>query len=57
MITLEKTSDKFAVVNVTRRSFLQGALSASAFVLCVGKAPLLAKAAGNAAPGSVAPIN
>ena len=55
MITLEKASDKFAVVNVTRRSFLQGALSASAFVLCVGKAPLLAKAAGNAAPGSVAP--
>ena len=55
MITLEKASDKFAVVNVTRRSFLQGALSASAFVLCVGKAPLLARAAGNAAPGSVAP--
>jgi len=55
MITLEKASDKFAVVNVTRRSFLQGALSASAFVLCVGKAPLLAKVAGNAAPGSVAP--
>jgi len=49
MITLEKASDKFAVVNVTRRSFLQGALSASAFVLCVGKAPLLAKAAENAA--------
>jgi isoquinoline 1-oxidoreductase beta subunit len=55
MITLEKGSDKFAVVNVTRRSFLQGALSASAFVLCVAKAPLLAKAAGNVAPGSVAP--
>ena len=49
MITLEKASDKFAVVNVTRRSFLQGALSASAFVLCVGKVPLLAKAAGNTA--------
>jgi isoquinoline 1-oxidoreductase beta subunit len=55
MITLEKGFDKFAVVNVTRRSFLQGALSASAFVLCVAKAPLLAKAAGNVAPGSVAP--
>jgi isoquinoline 1-oxidoreductase beta subunit len=54
MITLEKGFDKFAVVNVTRRSFLQGALSASAFVLCVAKAPLLAKAAGNVAPGSVA---
>ncbi len=55
MITLEKTSSTFAVVNVTRRSFLQGALSASAFVLCVAKAPLFAKAAGNVAPGSVAP--
>ena len=39
MITLEKASEDFAVVNVTRRSFLQGALSASAFVLCVAKAP------------------
>ena len=55
MITLEKASENFAVVNVTRRSFLQGALSASAFVLCVAKAPLLAKAAGNTGPGSVAP--
>ena len=55
MITLEKASEDFAVVNVTRRSFLQGALSASAFVLCVAKAPLLAKAAGNVAPGSVSP--
>jgi isoquinoline 1-oxidoreductase beta subunit len=55
MITLEKTSSRFAVVNVTRRSFLQGALSASAFVLCVAKTPLLAKAAGNVALGSAAP--
>ena len=55
MITLEKTSSKFAVVNVTRRSFLEGALSASAFVLCVAKTPLLAKAAGNVALGSAAP--
>src|SRR5579864_4948150 len=55
MITLEKTSSTFAVVNVTRRSFLQGALSASAFVLCVAKTPLFAKAAGNVASGSVAP--
>jgi isoquinoline 1-oxidoreductase beta subunit len=46
MITIE---------NVTRRNFLQGALSASAFVLCVQKAPLLAKAARNGAPGSVIP--
>ncbi len=55
MITLEKASENFAVVNVTRRSFLQGALSASAFVLCVAKAPLFAKVAGNVTPGSVAP--
>jgi len=33
------------VENVTRRSFLQGAFSASAFVLCAAKSPLLAKAA------------
>jgi isoquinoline 1-oxidoreductase subunit beta len=45
MITLEKSEDKIAIINVSRRNFLQGALSASAFVLCVGKAPLLAKAA------------
>jgi isoquinoline 1-oxidoreductase subunit beta len=57
MITLEKASDKFSVVNVTRRSFLQGALSASAFVLCIGKAPLLAKAAGSTATGSLATID
>ncbi|HKV76588.1 MAG TPA: molybdopterin cofactor-binding domain-containing protein [Candidatus Sulfotelmatobacter sp.] len=55
MITLEKGSNKFTVVNVTRRSFLQGSLSASAFVLCVAKAPLFANMAGNVAPGSAAP--
>lgn len=55
MITLEKSfEDKIEIVNVTRRSFLQGALSASAFVLCVGKAPLLAKAANNGAPVGIA---
>ena len=44
MITIEKSSEeKIAIANVTRRSFLQGALSASAFVLCVGKASLLAR--------------
>ena len=57
MITLEKTSSTFAVVNVTRRSFLQGALSASAFVLCVAKAPLFAKAAGNVAPQSTSNVS
>jgi len=51
MITQEKAAENFAVVNVTRRSFLQGALSASAFVLCVGKAPLLAKAARSGESG------
>ena len=30
MITLENTSERISVANVTRRSFLQGALSASA---------------------------
>ncbi|HYM78247.1 MAG TPA: molybdopterin cofactor-binding domain-containing protein [Candidatus Dormibacteraeota bacterium] len=46
------------IEKVTRRNFLQGVLSASAFVLCVQKAPLLAKAASNGTPGfttSVAP--
>ena len=37
MITLENTLEKISVANVTRRSFLQGELSASAFVLAVGK--------------------
>src|SRR5215831_11701604 len=55
MITLEKSEDQFEIVNVSRRSFLQGALSASAFVLCVSKSPLLAKAARvGAATGSAA---
>jgi len=65
MITLEKSSeDRVAILNVTRRSFLQGALSASAFVLCATKSPLLAKAARSGAPngttltpGSVATID
>ena len=50
MITLEKLEKKAAVENLSRRSFLQGALSASAFVLCVRTSPLLAKAARNGAP-------
>src|ERR1700730_17593044 len=36
--------------NVSRRNFLQGVLSASAFVLCVGEFPLLAKAARSETP-------
>ena len=52
MITLEKTTmEKMKVENVSRRSFLHGMLATSAFVLCVGKSPLLAKAARNGAPG------
>ena len=44
MITLEKSSEeKLVIVNVTRRGFFEGALSAGAFVLCVAKAPLLAR--------------
>src|SRR3954451_22244425 len=43
MITIE---------NVTRRTFLQGVLSSSAFVLCAGKSTLLASAMGNGASTS-----
>ena len=52
----EKSANGFRIENVSRRRFLQGALSASAFVLCVAKSPLLAKAARNGAPGSMVPI-
>ena len=48
MIILEKPKE-ITVENVSRRNFLQGALSASAFVLFVGRSPLLAKAARNGA--------
>ena len=55
MITLEKSvteevEREVTIENVSRRRFLQGALSASAFVLCATKAPLLAKTARSAAP-------
>jgi isoquinoline 1-oxidoreductase beta subunit len=54
MITLEKSSEnKIAIFNVTRRNFLQGALSASAFVLCVAKSPLLAEATRIGTPNAV----
>ncbi len=53
MITTEKVATgKVTIENVSRRNFLQGMLSASAFVLCVRKAPLLAKAARNGAPAA-----
>ena len=50
MISLEKAKEGFVIENVTRRNFLQGMLSASAFVLCVGKSSLLGKAARSVAP-------
>jgi len=58
MITREKTAEAaiameyVRVENVSRRGFLQGLLSASAFVLCVTQSPLLAKAARNGTPTS-----
>ena len=56
MITLEKSLDKVAIIDVTRRSFLQGAFSASAFVLCMTRSPLLARAARNGTPVSGVPM-
>ena len=43
----ELAAEEIAIENVTRRKFLQGVLASSAFVLCVGKSSLLAKAAGS----------
>ena len=54
MIAEEKIAATFRIENVSRRNFLQGALSASAFVLCVGKSPLLANAARSGAPSAAA---
>jgi isoquinoline 1-oxidoreductase beta subunit len=57
MITLEKLTTG-EIENVSRRNFLQGALSASAFILFVGKSPLLAKEAGSGAPlGDIANVS
>jgi len=51
MITTEKiATEKITIENVSRRNFLQGMFSASAFVLFVGRAPLLAEAARNGTP-------
>jgi len=46
----EVTQGMIAIENVSRRRFLQGVFSAGAFVLLVGKSPLLAKAARNGVP-------
>jgi isoquinoline 1-oxidoreductase beta subunit len=51
MIDIEELAvEETAIENVTRRKFLQGVLASSAFVLCVGKSSLLAKAAGGGVP-------
>lgn len=42
-------TEEFVIENVSRRNFLSGMFSAGAFVLFVGKSPLLAKAAKSAA--------
>jgi isoquinoline 1-oxidoreductase subunit beta len=47
------TKEESTIENVSRRNFLLGMLSASAFVLWIGNFPLLAKAARNGAPSVV----
>ena len=51
-IAQERVAAEITIENVSRRGFLRGALGASAFVLCVGKFPVLAKTAGGAAVDS-----
>ena len=56
MITAGKTALKtFPIENLSRRSFLEGMLSASALVLCVTKSPFLANATRKVVPRSAAP--
>jgi isoquinoline 1-oxidoreductase beta subunit len=53
MISTEKIArEEMSIENVSRRSFLEGALATSALVLWIGKSPLLAKAAGSGAATS-----
>jgi isoquinoline 1-oxidoreductase beta subunit len=55
MITLENSStETITIENVSRRNFLYGMLATSAFVVCARTSTLLAKAAGNGAPGLAA---
>ena len=52
MITTEKiATENIVIQNVSRRNFLQGMLSAGAFVLWVGKSPLFAMARSGAEVG------
>jgi isoquinoline 1-oxidoreductase subunit beta len=53
----EKITKGYRIENVSRRSFLRGALSASAFVLCVAEFPRLATAARHGAPLSGSPVS
>jgi len=53
MISTEKiATEKIRIENVSRRDFLHGMLAGSAFVLCVGEFPVLAKAARSGVPTS-----
>jgi len=53
MISTEKiATEKIRIENVSRRDFLHGMLASSAFVLCVGEFPVLAKTARTGAPMS-----
>jgi isoquinoline 1-oxidoreductase beta subunit len=55
MITLENAgTETITIENVSRRNFLYGMLATSAFVVCARTSSLLAKAAGNGAPGFAA---
>jgi len=61
MIDIENVgAEEITIENVSRRRFLQGVLSSSAFVLCVGKSSLLARPVGKgapfAAPGEIASV-
>src|SRR5579863_3839560 len=56
MITIEKNAVE-KIENASRRNFLQRMLSASAFVLVVGKSSLLARAVNNGASGNAAGPN
>jgi isoquinoline 1-oxidoreductase beta subunit len=55
MISMEKIAiEKIRIENVSRRDFLHGMLASSAFVLCAGEFPVLAKAARGGAATSPA---
>ena len=54
----QKVDHQITIENLSRRRFLQGALSTSAFVLCVRTSPLLGKAARNGvSSGGTSPVS